>query len=191
MAIFRAWVGVAALGLWGCTAERGTGGSGLQPLPAAPVAPARSEGSAVFADSALGFEIVRPSEGWQLDASSERTTEGLAIPVVLRHRDSGAQVVLQVAPAVATPTQLAERLNAGLRSQPGFTSSDPEPLAMREGAVGFAFAMGSNVRGRVAVEEGGEGQVFMLLATWPAGAEAVVAPAVEQIFGSVRPIPRT
>ena len=124
MAIFRAWVGVAALGLWGCTAERGTGGSGLQPLPAAPVAPARSEGSAVFADSALGFEIVRPSEGWQLDASSERTTEGLAIPVVLRHRDSGAQVVLQVAPAVATPTQLAERLNAGLRSQPGFTSGE-------------------------------------------------------------------
>jgi len=116
--------------------------------------------------------------------------EGLSIPVVLRHRDSGAQVVLQVAPAIASPTEMAERLTSGLRSQPGFKADDPEPLALREGAVGFAFEMGEAVRGRVAVLEGGKGQIFVMLATWPRAAGSSVTTAVDQIFSSVKPIPR-
>jgi hypothetical protein len=57
--------------------------------------------------------------------------------------------------------------------------------------VGFAFEMGESVRGRVAVLEGGKGQIFVMLATWPRSAEAGISGAVEQIFSSLRPIPKT
>lgn len=183
--IRRGWV-FAVLVATGCATARGTGGSG----PPSAGAPVRTSGS-VYLDSTLGFQIGRPSDSWQLDATGEVTPDGLSIPVVLRHPESGAQVVLQVVPAVATPTEMAERLTDGLREYPGFSATDPEPLRMREGAVGFAFQMGDQVRGRVAVCEGGRGQMFMMLAAWPRGAEARVAAAVEQIFSSLRPIPRT
>src|SRR4051794_30190696 len=192
MRIWRAGAAVVALAAAGCASQRGTGGSGLAVQPAMAVAakPAAKTG-ALYLDSDLGFEIGRPSESWQLDATGELTPEGLSIPVVLRHRDSGAQVVLQVAPAIASPTEMAERLTSGLRSQPGFVAGDPEPLALREGAVGFAFQMGEQVSGRVAVLEGGKGQIFVMLATWPRAAGTGVVAAVDQIFSSVKPIPRS
>lgn len=143
-----------------------------------------------YVDEDLGFEIVRPTAEWQLDETEEQNTpEGMAIPVVLKHRKSGAQVVLQVAPAVATPTQFAERLSQGLREQPGFVASDPEPLPLSDSAVGFDFRVGDGVRGRVAVTEGSPGRVFMMLATWPAEAPDDVSRSVEAIFGAVRPLP--
>jgi hypothetical protein len=142
-----------------------------------------------YVDEDLGFEIVRPTAEWQLDETEDpNTPEGLAIPVVLRHRTSGAQVVLQVAPAVASPTEFAERLNQGLREQPGFIASDPEPLPLSDSAVGFDFQVGDGVRGRVAVTEGSPGRVFMMLATWPAGAPEEVLQSVEALFGAVRPL---
>jgi hypothetical protein len=143
-----------------------------------------------YVDEDLGFEIVRPTAEWQLDETEEQNTpEGMAIPVVLKHRKSGAQVVLQVAPAVATPTQFAERLSQGLREQPGFVASDPEPLRLSESAVGFDFSVGDGVRGRVAVTEGSPGRVFMMLATWPAEASEDVSRSVEALFGAVRALP--
>lgn len=145
-----------------------------------------------YVDPELGFEISRPGGGaWQMDVNDELTQDGLSIPVVLRHKDSGAQVVLQVAPAVATPSQFAERLTTGLRSHPGITTTDPEPLPMADGAVGFRFAMGERVLGRVAVMDGGNGQVFMMMATWPTGAPEAVPQNVEEIFSSLKSVPKT
>ena len=144
-----------------------------------------------YLDPVLGFEIARPEGNWQLDANDEKTTEGVAVPVVLRHKETGAQVVIQIAPAVATPTQFAERLTSGLRSHPGFTSTDPEPLPLADGAVGFRFAMGQRVQGKVAVEEGGSGQVFMMMATWPSNAPAAVPSSIDEIFGSVHAVPKS
>jgi hypothetical protein len=141
-----------------------------------------------YVDQALGFELLQPGGDWLLDESGEQTPEGLAIPVVLRHSTSGAQVVLQVAPAVASPLQFAERLTMGLRSQPGFETSDPEPLPMSDSAVGFFFAVGDNVRGRVMVRDGSRGRVFMMLATWPTEAPSDVADTVNALFESVRPL---
>jgi len=167
--------------------EPGMGGSGLvareESLDGAGSASQR------YVDQVLGFELTRPGGDWTLDETDERTPEGLAIPVVLRHRTSGAQVVLQVAPAVATPAQFAERLTLGLRSQPGFVTSDPEPLPMSDSAVGFDFAVGDSVRGRVMVRDGSEGNIFMLLATWPAAAPAEVPETVNALFESVHPLP--
>ena len=143
-----------------------------------------------YVDPELGFEIARPAGEWLLEANDERTPEGLSMPVVLRHKD-GAQVVLQVAPAVATPTQFAEKLTSGLRTHPGVTATEPEPLPMADGAVGFRFAMGDRVSGRVAIFEGSKGQVFMMMATWPNGSPENVNAGVEEIFGSLRAVPQT
>lgn len=165
----------------------GTGGSGVM---------AREQGvdseelaSRRYVHQGMGFELIQPGGDWQLDETDEQTPEGLAIPVVLRHRSSGAQVVLQVAPAVATPAQFAERLTMGLRSQPGFVTSEPEPLPMSDSAVGFHFSVGDNVRGRVVVRDGSAGHVFMMLATWPATAPDDVPQTVNALFESVRPLP--
>jgi len=146
-----------------------------------------------YVDEDLGFEIVRATTEWQLTEKEEQgSPEGLAIPVVLRHRLSHAEVVLQVAPAVASPVQFAERLNAGLREQPGFVATDLEPLPLSDSAVGFHFEVaqnGKSMRGRVAVTEGSPGHVFMMLATWPVDAPAGVAQSVDALFGAVRPLP--
>jgi hypothetical protein len=143
-----------------------------------------------YVDEDLGFEIVRPTAEWQLDETeNQNAPEGMAIPVVLKHRTSGAQVVLQVAPAVATPVQFAERLNEGLKEQPGFVASDPQPLPLSDNAVGFDFQVEGGVRGRVAVTEGSPGRVFMMLATWPEGSPEDVSRSVEALFSAVRPLP--
>ncbi|HLL55746.1 MAG TPA: hypothetical protein VK447_19450 [Myxococcaceae bacterium] len=142
-----------------------------------------------YVDPDLGFEIARPAGDWQLEANEERTPEGLAIPVVLRHKE-GAQVVLQVAPAVATPTQFAEKLTTGLRTR-GVTTTDPEPIELAEGAVGFRFVMGERVSGRVAIFEGAKGQVFMMMATWPNGSPDNVNAGVQEIFKSIKTVPQT
>ncbi|MBZ4422401.1 hypothetical protein [Myxococcus sp. RHSTA-1-4] len=142
-----------------------------------------------YVDEDLGFEIVRPTADWELDETNERTPEGLSIPVILRHNTSGAQVVLQVAPAVASPTQFAERLTEGLRQQPGFTTTDPAPIPLSEDAVGFDFQVGDTVLGRVAVREGRPGRVLMMLATWPAQASSDVTRSVDALIEGVRPLP--
>lgn len=139
-----------------------------------------------YVDPELGFEIVRPQGGWALDATDELALDGVSIPVVMRHTATGAQVVVQVAPNNFTPTQFAERLNEGLKAQPGFTASDPEPLRYSDSAVGFSFGLGQKVTGRVAVMEGKSGRVYLMLATWPKDAPESVAGNVEQIFGSLR-----
>ncbi|RKG86031.1 hypothetical protein [Corallococcus terminator] len=163
-------------------AEPGTGGSGAEDVGIAST-------TRRYVDEDLGFEIVRPTAEWQLDETNERTPEGLAIPVILRHRVSGAQVVLQVAPGVATPTQFAERLTQGLRQQPGFTTTDPQPIALSDNAVGFDFQVGDGVRGKVAVREGNSGRVLMMLATWPTEVSDDVTVSVDELMAGVRPLP--
>jgi hypothetical protein len=167
--------------------DPGTGGSGV--VAREQSLGSEESGSRRYVDQELGFELTEPGGDWMLDQTDERTPEGLAIPVVLRHRTSGAQVVLQVAPAVATPAQFAERLTMGLRSQPGFVTSEPEPLPLSDNAVGFHFSVGDNVRGRVVVRDGSAGHVFMMLATWPATAPDEVPQTVNALFESVRPLP--
>jgi len=167
--------------------EPGTGGSGVAAREQS--VDSQELDSRRYVHQTMGFELIQPGGDWLLDETDEQTPEGLAIPVVLKHRTSGAQVVLQVAPAVATPAQFAERLTLGLRSQPGFVTSEPEPLPMSDSAVGFHFSVGDNVRGRVVVRDGSAGHVFMMLATWPATAPDDVPQTVNALFESVRPLP--
>ena len=159
-------------------AQAGIGGSG-------------SAGTNRYVDEQLGFAVVRPDEKWQLEITGDQGADGVATPVVLRNAETGAQIVIQVAPAVATPIQFAERLTMGMRSHPGFTTSDPEPLAFSDNAVGFRFAMGDRVFGRVAVRDGAKGRVLMMLATWPAGATDAASNGVDAVFKTIEPVDLT
>ncbi|MFL5321581.1 MAG: hypothetical protein ACJ790_18100 [Myxococcaceae bacterium] len=171
---------VVSVLLSGCAAHK------AEQKPAVAEKSAQQQQPRRYVDPELGFEIARPSGQWALNATDEQTMEGVSIPVVLQHKISGAQVVVQVAPAVATPTQFAQRITEGLRSRPGFTTTDPEPLSYSDSAVGFNFAMENKVKGRVAVLTGKSGRVYMMLATWPTGASDAVSGNIEEIFQSLR-----
>lgn len=193
---WRAWVVGAALVGGACTAGRaggpGTGGAGTQESSVAPgaQAPEVRRESQRYVDAALGFQVDRPEDGWTLNVTGDEGEQGVTVPVVLRHA-SGATVVLQVAPAVATPLQYAERLVLGLGQQAGVVPGDLEPLPLSESAVGFRFRIPGTMRGRVAVRDGGPGRVFMMLATWPEVVPEVVPAAVDAIFRSVQPVHST
>ena len=179
---------VLAAALVGCASSKaqlkGTGGSGDAGISADTL----TAEEARYVDAQLGFEISRPSNAWQLDQVDEMTPEGLAIPVVLREKLSGAQVVVQVAPAIASPSQFADRISSGLREHQEIQASDPEPLEIADGAVGFDFAVSDKILGRVAVLEGAPGKVLMVLATWPATAGVQTTSAVDAIVASLKPV---
>lgn len=188
----RAWrwaVLMALVSLVGCASHRPAQKEPAAPGAVAGVGGSDTAGSNRYVNEQLGFAVTRPDSKWQLDVTGDLGADGIATPVVLRNSETGAQVVIQVAPAVATPIQFAQRLTAGMRSHPGFVTSDPEPLALSDNAVGFRFTMGDRVIGRVAVREGAEGRVLMMLATWPAGAPEAASSGVEDVFKTVVPVP--
>jgi hypothetical protein len=143
----------------------------------------RIEG-ARYVDPRLDFEISRPTGDW-LFTPGQPLTEGISVPVIVANPESGAQVVVQIAPAVATPGELAMRLERGLRSRPGFSPGAPAPLEGTDDGVGFPFSMGDAVRGRVAILSGAH-RVFVLLATWPASSPPSIVTSVDHIVRSLK-----
>ena len=137
-----------------------------------------------YIDPQLGFEISRPAGNWFF-APGQPVAEGIAVPVIVAQPESGAQVVVQVAPAVATATQFAIRLTSGLKSRPGFSTGSPAPLEGTDDGVGFSFTMGDAVTGRVAIVPGA-GRMFVLLATWPTRCAPSVVSGVDRIVRSLR-----
>ncbi|HTP29497.1 MAG TPA: hypothetical protein VMK12_28005, partial [Anaeromyxobacteraceae bacterium] len=160
--------------------------------PKAEGAPARDPKTAAkdrgnrFVDRENGFSIARPRDSWSFRAGEDLNTENIVVPVIVSDSTSGAQVVVQVAPAVASPSQFAQRLTSGLQSRVGFSTGEVQSIPLAEGAVGFDFQVGQQVRGRVAIVEGSDGRVYVLLATWPRGAPASVEQDVDRILGSIK-----
>ena len=156
---------------------------------AAPLEPVAQVDEARYVDPENGFEIEKPTSEWSFRSGEELSTESIAVPLVVANSDKGAQVVVQVAPAVATPAQFAERLTEGLTSRAGFETSAVKPIPLAEGAVGFDFEVGDQVHGRVAILEGTQGRVYVLLATWPQGAPGGVEGEIDAILGSMKAQP--
>lgn len=137
-------------------------------------------------DAVNGFEIERPSESWTLHSGEELSTEVILVPVVLLEEAQGAQVIVQIAPAIATPPEFAERLIEGLSTRGEFTTGEIHPIEVAEGAVGFDFSAAEQVLGRVAILDGSDGKVFVLLATWPIGAPPSLDQEIDTILGSMK-----
>jgi|GEM_PF-1479642 len=139
-------------------------------------------------DAVNGFEIARPSESWTLHSGEALSTEVILVPVVLLEEAQGAQVIVQIAPAIAQPAEFAERLIAGLAARGEFTTGEVHPVDIAEDAVGFDFSAAEQVFGRVAILEGSQGKVFVLLATWPMNAPESLGQEIDAILGSVKVI---
>lgn len=139
-----------------------------------------------YVDAVNGFSIERPGERWTFKTSEHLSTDHVAVPLVITDNATNAQVVVQIAPAVATPSQFAERLTMGLQSRAGFVTTDIQPIPLADGAVGFDFKAGAEVVGKVAILEGAEGRVYVLLATWPTDADAAIPREIDQILGSMK-----
>jgi hypothetical protein len=155
-------------------------------LPAVDPKTAAKDHGATFVDRENGFTIGRPGNGWKFRPGEALNTENIVVPLVVTDEGSGAQVVVQVAPAVASPAQFAERLTSGLQSREGFATSEVQPIPLAEGAVGFDFLVGDQVHGRVAIVEGTAGRVYVLLATWPRGSPEGTETEVDFILGSMK-----
>lgn len=198
-----AWAAVAGVVLAGCAGSKAATRGEPSDVPVkeasaapestpAPVEPAVDPKTAAkdrgetFVDRENGFTIGRPGEGWSFRPGEELSTENIVVPVIVVDPESGAQVVVQIAPAVASPAQFAQRLTTGLQARDGFATSEVQPIPLADGAVGFDFAVGDQVSGRVAILEGTGGRVYVLLATWPRGSPESVEKDVENILGSMK-----
>lgn len=171
----------AMLGLVGAAAACASGKAGSAGVSA----DARRATSHRFVDADTGFAIDRPDgEAWQF-ISGGVAPEGLVVPVIIVHEGSGAQVVVQVAPGIASSEEFAERLAMGLQSKPGFEIE--EPRAMSDGGTAFEFTLSNLVEGRVRVHEGSGDRIIVLLGTWPRDAPAEVVADVERIMASMTP----
>ena len=62
------------------------------------------------------------------------------------------------------------------------------PVDIARDAVGFDFSAAEQVLGRVAILEGSQGKVFVLLATWPMNAPESLGQEIDAILGSVKVI---
>jgi hypothetical protein len=172
-------VGRWGTALWVALAVAGCASTKEAAREAAPEAPSANR----FIDGELGFTIERPSgEAWQFTPGGA-APEGIVVPVVVLHEDSGAQVVVQVAPAIASSEEFAGRLAMGLQSKPGFAIGDLRELD--GGGTGFEFTLSDLVQGRVRVREAPGGRIFVLLGTWPAGVPAGVIRDIDGIMASL------
>jgi ABC-type amino acid transport substrate-binding protein len=185
---------VVGVALAGCASTKANTSQEPSAVQAEPLAPAEAEAPASsqedpsrYVDAERRFEIHRPDGSWNFRDGRELSTESIEVPVVVANAAQGAQVVVQVAPAVATTTQFAERLTLGLRTRAGFATTEIEPIPLADGAVGFDFDVADQVHGRVAILEGGGGQVYVLLATWPQGAPATLERDIDHILNSMKP----
>ncbi|MFN7133392.1 MAG: hypothetical protein ACK4N5_15035 [Myxococcales bacterium] len=183
------WAAAVVVCAVGCAGTKQTGAvrpaTETAPVAAAPQTRDASQPQR-FVDQEYGFSIERPGERWTFKPSDNLSTEHIAVPLVISDTATNAQVVVQIAPAVATPAQFAERLTVGLQSRAGFVTTDIQPIPLADGAVGFDFKAGEEVLGKVAILEGEEGKVYVLLATWPTNAGTAVEQDVDRILGSMR-----
>jgi hypothetical protein len=145
-------------------------------------------GSETFVDREEGFQIERPGASWDFKPGRALSTESITVPLVISSEEDSAQVIVQIAPAVATPNQFAQRLSVGLRARAGFSISEVVPIPLADGAVGFDFRVQDQVHGRVAILEGTPGRIFVLLATWPQDAPASVENDIDHILSSMRTV---
>ena len=185
---WRRWAALAASALLAsCASGRSAQGPSTTRAPGAatPRSEVVSPKEEYFVDTENGFRIQRPDATWAFRPGHDLATENIAVPLVIANTGSQAQVVVQVAPAVASPSQFAARLTVGLKARAGFETTDIQPIPLADGAVGFDFEVGDQVHGRVAILDGTEGRVFVLLATWPRSAPQGVERQVDQIFSSM------
>ena len=137
------------------------------------------------------FALARPPSGrWQFQ-SKVRAPDGQSVPLFAISEESGAQLVVQSAEGVHDVRMLTRILNENLGRQDSVQVEEIERLLARGGdAFGFKFTVADETRGRVAVVRTGD-RIALVIASWPFGAPPEVVEDVDQMIGSLGPVPGT
>lgn len=140
-----------------------------------------------FTSSELGVELDKPEgSGWAL-ATDVISPQGNAIPVVVAHPASGAQIVMQVSDGIEPPDTLAAMLRHKLGEEGSINVGEAAPLQVDCGAdaYGFDFSVDGEAKGRVALIQLGE-QIVLVVASWPPDAEGRLEKDIDRVVKSVR-----
>lgn len=160
------------------------------PLGRAPKADQHVQPTAKLWEDGDGqFALARPEGGRWTFQSKVRGPDGQLVPLFASAQDSGAQLVVQSADGITDLKLLTRMLNANLGKQETVKVETIERLPARGGdAFGFKFTVAQETRGRVAVVRTGE-KIALVIASWPFGASAQVVDDVENMIGSLGPVP--
>jgi hypothetical protein len=180
-------LGLAAAALCGCAGGSAARGHALAPYVLATDASAKPE---PWVSDELGVALDKPAgDGWAA-ATDVVSPDGNAIPLVVAHGASGAQIVVQVSEPVDTPERLAAMLRARLSGEQALELGETRPVKVDSGseAYGFPFHVEGEANGRVAIIQAGE-HVVLIVASWPEDASRRVVDDVDGLVRSVRRSP--
>ena len=111
--------------------------------------------------------------------------DGGSIPLVISQAAKKAQVIVQVAPRVATAQEISTDLRDKLDEHPDIEAGKSQSLQKgAEESYGFGFTAEGERAGRVAVVEGGD-RLFVVIGSWPANADDALKKEVNGIFDSL------
>ncbi len=160
-----------------------------QPLGRQPKAPDRLPAPRLWQDRGGAFALNRPTgERWAF-RSNLRGPDGTPVPLIALAQETGAQLVVQSADGVRDLRMLAGFLAENLSGESRVHVEQPARVIARGGeAYGFSFTVADEVRGRVAVVRTGE-HVALVIASWPLGAPPEVVDDVDEMIGSLGPVP--
>jgi hypothetical protein len=135
------------------------------------------------------FALARPDGGRWIFQARVRAPDGQSVPLFAVAQESGAQLVVQSAEGVSDVRMLTRLLNENLGRQEMVHVESIERLLARGGdAFGFKFTVAEETRGRVAVVRTGD-RIALVIASWPFGAPPEVVDDVDEMIGSLGPVP--
>ncbi|HEY2031050.1 MAG TPA: hypothetical protein VGH20_17755 [Myxococcales bacterium] len=145
----------------------------------------------LWEDTEGQFALARPESGRWSFQSSVKAPDGQSVPLFAFAQESGAQLVVQSADGISDVRTLARILNDNLGKQDAVRVESIERLLARGGdAFGFEFTVAEETRGRVAVVRTGD-RIALVIASWPFGAPPEVVDDVNEMIGSLGPVPGT
>lgn len=149
--------------------------------------PAQANAIDTFTSSKIGVELDKPKDGGWALATDVVSPQGNAIPVVVAHPDSGAQIVMQVSDGLDSPKAIATLLRQKLGEEGAIHLGETTALRIDNGAdaYGFDFSVDGEAKGRVALIQLGE-QIVLVVASWPPDAGNKLEKDVDAVVRSVR-----
>lgn len=162
-----------------------------KPLGRAPRVPSRLNAPRLWQDKGGAFALERPDgERWRFQGGV-RGPDGDSLPLLAMSAETGAQLIVQNADGVTNVRTLARLLSDHLTEASRVHVDELEPVLARGGeAYAFSFTVADEARGRVAVVKAGD-HIALVIASWPLGSPPQIAEDVEQMIGSLGPVPGT
>ncbi len=160
------------------------------PLGRQPKAPEHGiQAPKMWQDRGGQFALQRPSNDQWMFRTGVRGPDGEPVPLLALSQETGAQLVVQSADGIDDLKLLARMLMENLSTEQRVHVEDVVKVLARGGeAYGFSFSVADEVRGRVAVVRAGD-HVALVIASWPMGAPPQVIDDVDQMIGSLGPVP--